>query len=141
MSTEFPGVVRERAGAVRERAGTVELTPRVGAGALAATQAADLLVTLVALRFVPGVREANAVAAGAIAAFGPAVGLAAAGILAAGGLILVTELAASFVGSHPDGSPRHVTAVRAIGYGPMTALNVVVVSHNVLLILTVHWRG
>ncbi|QLG64304.1 hypothetical protein [Halorarum salinum] len=134
MNVEFPRGVRERVGFGR-------LTPRVAAGALAATQAADLLVTLVALRFVPGVREANVVAAAAIASFGPAVGLTAVAAVAVGGLILVTERAASFVGSHPDGSPEAVTAVRLVGYGPMTALNVVVVVHNALLIASVHRPG
>lgn len=134
MNVELPGVLREHVGFVR-------LTPRVGAGALATTQAADLLVTLVALRFVPVIREANVVAAAAIASFGPAVGLTAVAVVAVGGLILVTERAASFVGSHPDGSPGLVTVVRFVGYVPMTALNVVVVSYNALLIASVYRPG
>lgn len=95
-----------------------------------------MLTTLVALQFVPGLEEANVVAAGAIAAFGPVVGLTLASTLAVGALVLATELGAAVVRDRGDGSAALVGVVRLVGYGPVTALNLIVALHNAVLIGT-----
>lgn len=133
----------------RARRGLTRLTPRVGAGALAVTQAADVFTTLVALRFVSGLEEANVVAAAAIGALGPVVGLTLVSAVAVGTLVVVTERGVAVVrdlgdedGSHAeDGSQVLVGVVRLVGYGPMTVLNLVVVFHNAALIGTVCCPG
>ena len=139
MSTEFSGAERARrsVGRLVRRA---PVTPRVGVAALAATQAADVLTTLFALRYVPGLEEANVVAAAAIGAFGPLLGLTLAALLAVGGVALVTELGVTIVREHAEGpreEVRTVAAVRLVGYGPLTALNVLVALHNASLVASV----
>ncbi|WP_313696260.1 hypothetical protein [Halorarum halobium] len=130
MSTDHP-TPEKRA----RRLGTP--SPGVGVFALVLTQAGDLVTTLVALRSVPALEEANVVVARAIAAFGPTVGLTVASVVAVGSLVAATELGAAIVRDHADGSRRVVGAVRLLGYGPATALNAGVVAHNVLLLATV----
>ena len=136
MSGEYVGTERARQGLTR-------LTPRIGAGALVVTQAADVLTTLVALRFVSGLEEANVVAAAAIAALGPVVGLTLVSAVAVGTLVFVTERGVAVVRDSGDenGSRVLVGVVRLVGYGPMATLNVVVAFHNAALIGTVCCPG
>lgn len=117
------------------------LTPRLGIAALALTQAADVLTTLVALRFVPAIEEMNVIAAIAIETFGPIGGLTAAAAISVGGLALVTEYGAAVIRDQRSDSGRFVSIIRLIGYGPMTVINVGVALHNALLFAAVCCPG
>ncbi|WP_435064331.1 hypothetical protein [Halobaculum sp. EA56] len=110
---------------------------RAGIAALVATKGADIATTLVGLRVVENVREVNPIAAAAIGAHGPVVGLfavAAATVLA---IVLFVEGTLSLAAT----SSREVLDVdgrtgRVACYGAGAACNLGIAAYNAAVVLT-----
>lgn len=103
---------------------------------LTLTQATDLVCTLLALRFYTGVVEGNVVVAAVLGTTGPSLGLVALSLLSLGLLVAVTEFGGVYLRYRGHGV-RGSYALRALGYGPIVALNLVVAVHNLRLLLGV----
>lgn len=103
---------------------------------LAATKAADAVTTFVGLRFRPAVREANPVAADAMAALGVPAALLVLGAVAVVAVTAVTEAGVVAV-ENTEASARATTAVRLAGYGLASVLHVAVAARNAVLLVAV----
>jgi len=101
---------------------------------LAATKAADAATTYLGVEAVAGVREANPVVAGVLAAHGTLAGLAAVTAAVVCAVALVTEAAVAAAARYADAPPESQFAVRLVGYGLPSAVHVAVSARNAAVI-------
>jgi len=131
----FGAVAGRITNAGRRRCVDVSLAATTGAArpfvaVLAATKAADAATTYLGVEVVAGVHEANPVVAGVLAAHGTVPGLAAVTAAVVCAVALVTETAVAAAARYADASPQSQFAVRLVGYGLPSAVNVAVSVRN-----------
>jgi|GEM_PF-540680 hypothetical protein len=109
----------------------------IGVGALTLTKGADVLTTVGGLRLAPALRESNPLAAAAIQQVGVLPALLGLGTVTVLIVALLTELGVVAVRRFPGTTVPDRLAVRLVGYGLASIINLAVAAHNVALFLTV----
>ena len=111
--------------------------PRHYVGALGLTKAADAATTVVGLSASPSVAEANPALRYLVEQFGLLVAVALGSAVVVGVVVLTTELAAVACRRLAPGDERPVTAVRLVGYVPISIVFLAAAAHNAILVLRV----
>lgn len=112
-------------------------TTGYGLAALSATKAVDLCTTLVGLSLRTGFRESNPLIARVIASVGTVPGLVVTASLTVVVVALVTEGAAAVLERRSSGPSRGLPALRLVGYGSASAVNLAAAVHNAVLLAVV----
>lgn len=106
---------------------------RVGAVAVGATKALDMLTTAVGLHATP-LAEANPVVLHVVSFVGTVPGLLAIGALTVAVIVVLVEAVVHALHRYFDTSSAGLLAVRVVGYGIPSVFNALVAAHNVVLI-------
>ena len=105
-----------------------------GIACLSLTKALDATTTALGLALVPGIAEANPFAAALFSAVGVIPGVALGSLLVLAFVVGVTEIGVAWLRRQSDAPGWAPTAVRVVGYVPLSLLFVVVAIHNAMLL-------
>lgn len=101
---------------------------------LAASKAADAATTYAGLQWMPGIREANPVVAGAMDAHGVSAAIVATSLLVVVAIVAVTEATVFATEQCLDVPPGSDAFVRLVGYGLPAVVHFAIAAQNVTVL-------